>query len=236
MRAAACIMLLSAAPAWALSVGETYQQVIAEKGNPKSSIVAGTMRMLNYPGMMVKFKDDVVVSITATEYKAPPTPVPTAAPSPSPTPVLPTNGTQAQVAQIYALADQVNSAVKAILTIINAPVTHVPKQAGMKIQSFGPLWFKPGATRPDFNNPDIAKTQELPYAKYAYVSSDLNPDEAFIGSELEFNTMTKFFYIDRTVPKKKLTPAEMGEIDRLYRIIGQCEPQLIKLGYKGQMP
>jgi hypothetical protein len=28
----------------------------------------------------------------------------------------------------------------------------------------------------------------------------------------------------------------MVELDRLYRVIGQCEPQLIKLGYKGQMP
>jgi hypothetical protein len=48
--------------------------------------------------------------------------------------------------------------------------------------------------------------------------------------------MIKFFYIDRTTPKKKLSPADMAEIDRLYRVIGQCEPKLIKLGYKGQMP
>jgi len=234
MKAAAFILLLSAAPAWAVSIGETYQQVIAEKGNPRSGMVAGSMRMLNYPGLMVKIKDGVVVSITATEYK--PSPTPTPIPSPSPTPLLPVNGTQAQVAQIYALADQVNSAVKSILTIINAPVTHVPRQAGMKVQSFGPQWFKPGATRPDFDHPDVGKSQELPYAKYDYVSTELDPNDVFIGSELEFNPMTKFFYIDRSVPKKKLTPAEIGEIDRLYRIIGQCEPQLIKLGYKGQMP
>jgi hypothetical protein len=236
MKAAACILLLSAVPAWAVSVGESYQQVIAEKGNPRSSIVAGSMRMLNYPGLMVKIRDDVVVSVTSIEYKAPPVPSPTPLPSPTPPPVLPANGTQTQVTQIYALADQVNTAVKSILTIANAPVTHVPRQAGMKIQSFGPQWFQPGSARPDFNNPDIAKTQQLPYAKYSYVSSELNPNEAFVGSELEYNPMIKFFYIDRTTPKKKLSQAEMAEMNRLYRVIGQCEPKLIKLGYKGQMP
>jgi hypothetical protein len=236
LKAAACILLLSVSPAWALSVGETYQQLIAEKGNPKSSIVAGSMRMLNYPGMMIKIKDGAVVSITATEYKTPPAPSPTPVPSPTPTPVLPANGTKDQVSKIYALADQVNTAVKSILTIVNQPVTHVPRQAGMKIQSFGPQWFQPGSTRPDFNNPDVAKTQQLLYSKYAYVSSELNPNEAFVGSELEYNPMLKFFYIDRTIPKKKLAPAEMLEVDRLYLVIGQCEPQLIRLGYKGQMP
>jgi hypothetical protein len=29
--------------------------------------------------------------------------------------------------------------------------------------------------------------------------------------------------VDRSVPKKKLTQAEMVEINRLYRIIGKCE-------------
>jgi hypothetical protein len=44
--------------------------------------------------------------------------------------------------------------------------------------------------------------------------------------------MTKFFYVDRSVPKKKLTEDEMLEINRLYRIIGQCEIQLDILGAK----
>jgi len=42
-----------------------------------------------------------------------------------------------------------------------------------------------------------------------YVTSDLNPGVVFVGSEIEFNPMTKFFYIDRSLPKKKLTEAEM---------------------------
>jgi hypothetical protein len=49
---------------------------------------------------------------------------------------------------------------------------------------------------------------------------------AFPGDQVEFNSQLKFFYADRNVPKKKLTEAEMIEINRLYRIIGHCEEQL----------
>ena len=94
---------------------------------------------------------------------------------------------------------------------------------------FGPPWFHPGAAKPDFNNVDIRTTQETPYDRYQYVSTELNPGLAWVGSELEFNSMTKFFYTDRSVPKKKLTEQEMLEINRLYRIIGRCEQQLTQL-------
>ena len=63
----------------------------------------------------------------------------------------------------------------------------------------------------------------------SYVTSDLNPGVVFVGRQLEFNAMTKYFYLDRSVPKKKLTQAEMVEINRLYRIIGHCEQQLARL-------
>jgi len=69
----------------------------------------------------------------------------------------------------------------------------------------------------------------LPYAKFDYVTSDLNPNLVYLGHQLEFNSMTKYFYTDRTVPKKKLTEAEMLEINRLYRIIGRCEQLLADL-------
>ena len=45
----------------------------------------------------------------------------------------------------------------------------------------------------------------------------------FRGSDLEFNPMTKYFYTDRSLPKKKLQEYEMLEINRFYRIIGQFE-------------
>ena len=48
----------------------------------------------------------------------------------------------------------------------------------------------------------------------------------FVAGELEFNAMTKYFYTDRTVPKKRLSKAEMVEINGLYRIIGQDERAL----------
>ena len=38
--------------------------------------------------------------------------------------------------------------------------------------------------------------------------------------------MTKYFYEDRSLPKKKLTGEEMLEINRLYRVIGRCKEQL----------
>ena len=53
------------------------------------------------------------------------------------------------------------------------------------------------------------------------------------GKELEFNSMTKYFYVDRTQPKKKLTEEEMLEINKLYRLIGQYVASLGMLGYTG---
>jgi hypothetical protein len=106
----------------------------------------------------------------------------------------------------------------------------------MKSASVGPAWFQPAAPRPDYNNVDITKTQIFPFSKFEYVTSDLNPTEAFLGSELEFNAMTKYFYTDRTLPKKRLTMDEMQEINHLYRVIGLGESQLLQLGFRGAMP
>jgi hypothetical protein len=41
--------------------------------------------------------------------------------------------------------------------------------------------------------------------------------------------MTKFFYTDRSLPKRKLTEAEMLQINDLYRVIGRCNQQLEEL-------
>src|SRR5262249_55638151 len=62
-----------------------------------------------------------------------------------------------------------------------------------------------------------------------YVTSDVAPTEMFAADELEFNIMTKYFYADRTLPKKRLTEAEMEEINRLYRIVGAGERMLTDL-------
>lgn len=94
------------------------------------------------------------------------------------------------------------------------------------MNTFQPGWFHEGAIKPDFSTVDIRGTQESPYAQHEYVTSDLNPGVVLLGRQLEFNAMTKYFYQDRSVPKKKLAEAEMLEINRLYRIIGACERKL----------
>jgi len=61
------------------------------------------------------------------------------------------------------------------------------------------------------------------------VSSDLTPTLMFRGSDLEFNAMTKLFYTNRSLPKKKLTEAEMLQINTLYRTIGHCQGEIAQL-------
>src|SRR5713101_2644876 len=51
----------------------------------------------------------------------------------------------------------------------------------------------------------------------------------FRGHDLEFNAMTKHFYTDRSLPKKRLSEDDMVEINRLYRIIGMREQELAQL-------
>ena len=128
-----------------------------------------------------------------------------------------------------SLKSEMNAAVKKVQEIVNQPVKRIPIQPGMRYSTYREGWFHPGAAKPDFNTIDIRPTQQTPYAADEYVTSDLNRGVVFRGPELEFNTYTKYFITDRTVPKKKLTEAEMLEINRLYRIIGRCEDELNKL-------
>ncbi|MBZ9707021.1 hypothetical protein LB543_09845 [Mesorhizobium sp. ESP7-2] len=120
---------------------------------------------------------------------------------------------------IEKLNAEATRAEQKVVEIVNQPITHLPRSG--PVSEFSPGWFHPGATKPDFNNVDIRATQELTYE--GHVTSDLNPSEMFNGRELEFNTMTKYFYTDRTLPKKRLSEAEMVEINGLYRVIGGDE-------------
>ncbi len=58
---------------------------------------------------------------------------------------------------------------------------------------------------------------------------------AFPGDQVEFNAATKFFYVDRSLPKKRLTEEEMLEVNRLYRVIGSCQARLALLGVQAQL-
>lgn len=131
--------------------------------------------------------------------------------------------------RIAALEEEMKAAVQQVQKIVNQPVARLPRRPGMRVGEFKPGWFHEGASKPDFNNIDVRTTRETIYDQYDYVTSDLNPGIVFIGKQLEFNSSTKYFYKDRTIPKKKLTEAEMLEINRLYRIIGRCEGEIAKL-------
>ena len=119
-----------------------------------------------------------------------------------------------------------DKAIAQVQKIVNQPVAPFARHPEMDVPTVKGGWFHPGANKPDFNNVDVRTTQEFPYDKCEYVTSDLNPGVMFRGRDLEFNPNTKYFYTDRSIPKKKLTEAEMLEINRLYRIIGHCEQQL----------
>jgi len=134
-----------------------------------------------------------------------------------------------QQAQIESLNSEMNDAMEQVRKIVNQPVARYTEQPGMDVRISSPGWFHPGANTPDFNNVDIRTSQEFPYTRSTYITSDLNPGVVFLGRELEFNANTKYFYTDRSLPKKKLTGPEMQEINRLYRIIGHCKEQLAQL-------
>lgn len=136
-----------------------------------------------------------------------------------------TNSTTDQIADLQL---QLTNAWHQVEAIVNKPVQAYRRnpQLGMSISS--PGWFHPGAIVPDFNSVDVRKSQELTYTA-PWVSSDITPTLMFRGADLEFNSMTKLFYTNRSFPKKRLTEAEMVRINSLYRTIGHCQQEIAKL-------
>jgi hypothetical protein len=130
---------------------------------------------------------------------------------------------------VEGLKAEMENAIAKVREIVNQPVTRLPQTPDTDVATYSPGWFHEGAEKPDFNRVDVRTTRQLSYEKHEYVTSDLNPGFVFKGQDLEFNAMTKYFYTDRSVPKKKLTEAEMLEINRLYRIIGRDEEELAKI-------
>ena len=108
-----------------------------------------------------------------------------------------------------------------VIAIVNQPVAPLPRRTTAR--EYSPGWFHEGALKPDFSKVDVRTTQEFPYENEEYVTSNLNPSAMFPGRQLEFNSMTKLFYVDRTLPKKRLSEPQMIEINRLYRDIGRAE-------------
>ena len=215
--------MFSVAAALGAKVGDTYDQVVAEKGSPKSQIEAGAMRVLSYPDAVIKLRDNVVVSVRAVA----------AAPAKDPGAPAAPQATVPPRPQFAKVKKELDDAVARVNTIVNQEVPSVPLDRSLRL---GDWYFHDGATRPDFNTVDIRKTRETHYDDYAYIKWKGSDDVMWVGRDCEFNAMTKYFYIDRTKPKKKLTEAEMLEINKLYRVIGRCEQQLMELGYNGPAP
>lgn len=69
MKAFTCslLALLALNSAFAARVGDTYAQVLAEKGKPSSEVTGDEVRILNYPDASIRVKDDVVIAIKTRE-------------------------------------------------------------------------------------------------------------------------------------------------------------------------
>jgi hypothetical protein len=130
--------------------------------------------------------------------------------------------------QIAALQLQFTNAWLRVCAIVGQPVQAYQTDNQYPIAIY-PGWFHPGAEIPDFNTVDVRQSQQFPYESHQYVSSDQLPALMFKGADLEFNAMTKLFYTNRSLPKKRLTEDEMVEINSQYRIIGHCQDQIREL-------
>ena len=136
--------------------------------------------------------------------------------------------TNSPAEQIAALQLQLTNAWQQVETIVNQPAQAYRYDPDYSVSIYSPGWFHPGAITPDFNTVDVRQSQELTYTS-PWVSSDITPTLMFRGSDLEFNAMTKLFYTNRSLPKKKLTEAEMLQINTLYRTIGHCQGEIAQL-------
>jgi hypothetical protein len=226
---AAGFLLALAQPGRAEGIGETYNQVIAEKGNPTGKIEGGGTVVLQYPLVTIKLRDGVVVSIKAVEARKA---VPAPAPSSPSAPQSPAKAQGTSAKGIPALRAELQDTLRQVREIVNQPVTQVPISYGMAVAHF-PVWFHDGAGMPNFDTDDVSTSQSTAsYSdpRYEYATSALNPGIAFPLSEMAFNGATKIFYADRTLPKKKLSQQDLQEINRLYRIIGRDLQQLRALG------
>lgn len=56
------LLVLVSSPLWAVQIGDTYEQVIAEKGAPTAKLEAGPTMILSYADQRIKLKAGKVVS------------------------------------------------------------------------------------------------------------------------------------------------------------------------------
>lgn len=63
----------------AVAIGDSYQQVVAEKGAPAGKMQAGATQILRYPDQTIKLKDGRVVAVEAVNNRSPSAPAPATA-------------------------------------------------------------------------------------------------------------------------------------------------------------
>jgi hypothetical protein len=226
----ACSLLLCARAALGLAVGDTYDHVVAEKGDPKSQMQVGARRIVTYPDAVVKFDNDVVVSV---RYVAPPTPTPEAETTPTPAPSAPDPDGIVAPTSVADAMRRIDKAVARVRDLVNRPVESAPITPELRQMAgvFREGWFPQGAQLPAFSGADIRKSQDLSlYTREEWCTSSLTLDRVFKESQCEFNPQTKFFYMDYSLPKKRLTDEEMQEVNRLYHQIGAYASYMEHMG------
>jgi protein disulfide-isomerase len=76
----------------AVAIGDSFEQVVAEKGAPAGKMQAGATQVLRYADQTIKLKEGRVVAIEAVISRAPPVPAPApkavAKPTPAPVPLV----------------------------------------------------------------------------------------------------------------------------------------------------
>lgn len=81
MLPALVLLFIATVAAQAVELGDTYEKVIAEKGQPAAKLEAGTAMVLNYPDQRIKLKGGKVVDVNSKLPEAASAPEEPAAPS-----------------------------------------------------------------------------------------------------------------------------------------------------------
>ena len=203
----------------AAEVGQTYSQVIEKHGQPPGQMEAGSIRILRYPRQTIKLKDNLVVEVTAIAPARPRDAEKKAAPEAGD----PAKPTHLEIASIRLKRARTEDRIRAL---VNQPPPNLPRTVRMRVQTTAEAWYPETTTAPDYANVDVRVTQQKDYDGKGYLANAANSGVVYFGDELEFNPVLNYYYVDRTLPKKKLTSAEMEQINALFREIAECDQQL----------
>ncbi len=202
----------------AAHVGQTYGQVIEQNGPPPGQMEAGSIRILRYPRQTLKLKDNVVIEVTAVAPARARDALPQSGGTDKSAPL-----TQLEIASIRLRRARTEERIR---SLVNQPPPSLPRTVRMRVQSTSGAWYPETSAAPDYAQVDVRATQQNNYDGKGYLATATDPGVVYLGDELEFNPVLNYYYVDRTLPKKKLTPAEMEQINALFREIAELDQQL----------